>query len=276
MFVKLFVGDKEQEFKSMYFSGGEPHVELSAEAMKALHDVDKPVLIDARVGSMHDFGTMLALTNAVQQYRDDVSLLIPYFPGARQDRQQEGFAFTAKMYADIINAQKYETVYILDPHSQVTVGLLDRPEVIPTTEIVKQFMEGKDIVGLICPDAGARDRTNKLARELGMDHVVYASKQRDSKTGALTGFKLDPLPVHGQYLVVDDICDGGGTFLGLAKEYYNDPKASSLHLWVTHGIFSKGMKELSTLYSTIGCTDSFPSHGMDGTIELFKLKGVPQ
>lgn len=57
-------------------------------------------------------------------------------------------------------------------------------------------------------------------------------------------------------LVMDDICDGGATFISLAKEIkahelYNDQE---LWLYVTHGIFSKGKQTLLDAgYSKIIC-----------------------
>ena len=48
--------------------------------------------------------------------------------------------------------------------------------------------------------------------------------------------------------------------MGLAAEYQKDPKGTgSLLLWVTHGIFSKGLDAMSKYFTRIGCSDSFPS-----------------
>lgn len=44
-------------------------------------------------------------------------------------------------------------------------------------------------------------------------------------------------------LIVDDICDGGATFMLLTKDLYKRG-AKSINLFVTHGIFSKGLKPL--------------------------------
>ena len=243
-------------FKGFYFSGGEPHVEL--EKPGTLYQAK--VLLDARVGSMNDMGMLLALTDAIRRCRPErISLFLPYFPGARQDRVERGYALTAKVYAELVNAQDYETVYVLDPHSPVSPILIDRCVVLPHAPLVKQFAP-EDLVGLICPDAGAERRTLDLAKELRCETVVFARKKRDPRTGSLSGFSLEPLPREGSYLLADDLCDGGGTFVGLAEKFREDPKGTgSLHLWTTHGIFSKGLDVLSKHFTTIGCSDSFPS-----------------
>lgn len=246
------------EYKGFYFSGGEPHVEIpNPDAFRGAQ-----VLLNARVGSMNDLGMLLALTDAVKRCRASrVDLILPYFPGARQDREEKGFALTAKVYADIINSQGYGAVFILDPHSAVTPALLNRCVVLPHTGLVAQFLEQHaPIDGLICPDAGAERRTLELAKFLNCNNVVFARKKRDPKTGNLSGFSLESLPVDGNYLIADDLCDGGGTFIGLAERFLEDPRGTGLlYLWTTHGIFSKGLETLSKYFSKIGSSDSFPS-----------------
>lgn len=90
--------------------------------------------------------------------------------------------------------------------------------------------------------------------------VLHAEKERDPKTGKLSGFLV---PERKEFksnsvLIVDDICDGGGTFLGLAPELYD----LDLYLYVTHGIFSKGLTDLSKSFKHIYTTDSF-NHGLN-------------
>jgi len=244
-------------FKGFFFSGGEPHVEIhNPEELLNLN-----ITLDARVGSPEDMMMLLAVTDAVRRCRPgSINLLLPYFPGARQDREEAGYALTSQIYANLINAQGYDRVFVLDPHSPVTPALLERVQILPHIELVRRFIEGEKLAGIICPDAGAERRTLDLARNIGCDNVVFARKKRDPRTGALSGFSLDALPVEGTYLVADDLCDGGGTFIGLAAEYQKDPKGTgSLLLWVTHGIFSKGLEGLSKCFTRIGCSDSFPS-----------------
>jgi ribose-phosphate pyrophosphokinase len=45
-------------------------------------------------------------------------------------------------------------------------------------------------------------------------------------------------------LIVDDICDGGGTFV-LAANYLHSLGAKNIALYTTHGIYSKGTDVLS-------------------------------
>ncbi len=73
---------------------------------------------------------------------------------------------------------------------------------------------------------------------------ISATKNRDSYTGRITNIKLNHTKVKDQkILIVDDICDGGGTFCMLADQLYKKG-AKEVNLFTTHGIFSKGLKPL--------------------------------
>lgn len=169
-----------------------------------------------------------------------------------------GESLSVKVYADSINAQHYNQVTIFDPHSEVTPALLDRVHVIQNYEFVKQCLAIiKEEVILISPDGGALKKIYKVSEFLGGVEVVECSKKRDVKTGALSGFRVYEEDLKGKHcVIVDDICDGGGTFLGLAKAL-KDKNAGKLSLVISHGIFSKGYEELTKSFDTIFTTNSF-------------------
>jgi len=77
-------------------------------------------------------------------------------------------------------------------------------------------------------------------------------KKRNLETGSLSGFVV-PQDLGGRpTLIIDDICDGGGTFMGIAQEVYALP----LGLYVTHGIFSRGFDKLKECFTRIYASDS--------------------
>lgn len=244
---------------ALVFPGGEPHVELPTMDVRG-----QSVVIDARIGCAADLLMALAMTDAARRAGAlALTLFAPYFPGARQDRCEpdSGNAITAKVYADIVNGQRYDRVIVVDPHSDVTPALLDRCEVLTAGDVLVSMVDLPHLDGIICPDAGAEKRATAAAKALGDLPVVCGRKRRDRATGQLAGFSLDPLPTSGHFLIVDDICDGGGTFVGLADEFYRDPAApsSTLSLYVTHGIFSRGLDVFSEHFARIYTTDSFPT-----------------
>lgn len=243
---------REVPFKLFYFPAGEPHVVLPDDLEGA------NLLIRAEIGGDGAaFMALLVLADAVLRTQlESLRLYLPYLPGARQDR---GAPLTARVYADAINAMDFDEVFILDPHSDVGPALLDRCRVLDAAELV-EFAVGKGrYAGLICPDAGAEKRVGAVAARTGLP-VFHGRKHRDYATGKLSGFSLEPLPA-GHYLVVDDICDGGGTFVGLA-EVLRAAGATGVDLFVTHGIFSKGivLAGIDHVYTTqsVGARGSAP------------------
>ncbi len=188
-------------------------------------------------------------------------LIIPYFPGARQDRLNltGDYLFTVKSIAKEINMRFFPGVTIVDPHSEVAPALIDRCRVVSTHNYIS-IPEGK-YRAIISPDAGAEKRAGKVAQKLGIP-LLHAWKTRNVTTGVITGFGFEPITYgDSKLLIVDDICDGGGTFTGLADAISDDRKQTGgprikLDLFVTHGMFTKGTEILTTRFGHVYCTDS--------------------
>jgi len=261
-------GNHIVDFELFTFNGGEPHVKLG-------HIFDEhDVVITSRVKSFNDIGNIAVVNDALQRKGgyEKKELVIPYFPGARQDRvANEGEALTVKVYADMINVMGFDKVTIFDPHSDVTPALLNNCNVVNNHALVKQAIH-KTRSGrctIISPDAGANKKANSLLHNIftyftpntnGTEDIVYCDKNRDIQTGELSGFKVYSEDLKGAAcIIVDDICDGGGTFIGLAEEL-KAKNAGDLYLVVSHGIFSKGFVELSQHFKAIYTTDSWCSN----------------
>ncbi|MCF6350419.1 MAG: ribose-phosphate diphosphokinase [Flavobacteriaceae bacterium] len=242
-------------FETFTFSGGEPH-------LKIIDDLStlREVTITQRATSFNDIGILLIAVNALRNMKiEKINLLLPYFPAARQDRlMAKGEALSVKVYAELINNLNLNSVTIFDPHSEVTSALLSNCIVIENYRFIKKVMNTLDKnTFLISPDSGALKKIYKVASHLQNYEVIECSKSRNVKTGKLSGFKVYTDDLQGKdCLIVDDICDGGGTFLGLAKEL-KSKNAGKLYLAVSHGIFSKGLEELSKEFEMIFTTNSF-------------------
>jgi ribose-phosphate pyrophosphokinase len=261
-----FQNENEIVFESFTFHGGEPHIKIKAD-----FDISLPVMITHRINSFNDLGLLCIAVDALRRMGvKTISAFIPYFPAARQDRVMVmGEALSVKVYADIINYLNLEKVYIFDPHSEVTPALLNNVSVISNHDFIKQvIVQIGTNLKLISPDGGALKKIYKVSEYLGGIEVVEASKSRDVKTGKLTGFKVYHDDLEGSdCLIVDDICDGGGTFIGLAEEL-KKKNAGKLYLTVSHGIFSKGFDELGKYFDRIFTTDSFKDIDNEAVVQI--------
>ena len=245
-------------FESMYFPAGEAHVKVANE-----NDGKGELTEVARVygADGNDLFTLAMWADAARRRGSKTVLHMPYLPGARADHL-DFVPFGAEVYARFINGLRVNQVVTFDPHSGIMPAMLNNVIVLESTRLVRKHIVGhadrggpQRYDGIIAPDKGAVDRAAKVA---GACHLpLYrAEKHRDQSTGKLSGFTCEPLPKEGRFLVVDDICDGGGTFAGLAKAI--DFPGQRLGLYVSHGVFSGRAKEnLLPWYGDIWTTDSF-------------------
>jgi ribose-phosphate pyrophosphokinase len=247
------------------FPGGERHVRLPADQLAAA--VDTGWTIEARVYTPADIMDLLLATDALRRVipvGSTLRLVMPYVPYARQDRVAlDGEPLSAAVFCTLINAMHFDAVEVWDPHSDVTPALLQNVRIRPTKDLMRTTFTEKGMEHLlancafVAPDAGARKRVAALAKTFGTD-AVFADKKRDPVTGKLSGAQvLGDLPAR-PLLVVDDICDGGGTFLELAR-VLREKTDQPLYLYVTHGLFTKGLDALKDCYDGVfsaNCRDT--------------------
>uniref|UniRef100_UPI004049ED96 ribose-phosphate diphosphokinase n=1 Tax=Flavobacterium sp. TaxID=239 RepID=UPI004049ED96 len=256
---------EEIQFENFTFSGGEPHIKINPH-----FDYSKNITITHRLNSFNDLGLLCLAVDALQRMGCKLeNLIIPYFPSARQDRAMiKGEPLSVKVYADIINNLNFQKVMVFDAHSEVTPAVLNHCEVITNHKFIEKVVNeigGEQI--LISPDGGALKKIYKVSEYLGGVAVVECSKSRDVKSGKLTGFKVYVDDLEGKdCLIVDDICDGGGTFIGLANEL-KSKNAGKLYLAVSHGIFSKGFENLK-VFEKIFTTNSFKNLENDCLVQI--------
>jgi len=241
---------QEHGIETMFFPGGEPHVKVPV--------FNEDVMFVGKLRAWDDVGFAALLLDAICERQSNVVVsFIPYFPGARQDRSDGRAALTLDVMLRLLAESDCHTV-VFDPHSS---ELADDPRVSGV------FMPSdlrlpirNDVVGIIAPDHGALERAVDFANTFYPSAaVIECSKTRDSQTGRLSNYHMPALPKAGRYIIVDDICDGGGTFNLLADAFGRDEIADQcrLEMFVSHGIFSRGLPAISSRIEHITTTDSF-------------------
>lgn len=245
------------------FPAGESHIKID----ESFNPDDYEYLIaDLRwgTGSDHELFQLALWADAMHEIGGTIPkfLFLPYLPAARADR---GKPLGIKIYAQFLKNLGFNRTFVLDPHSKESASRVARMEEVPFEVLVKNHLAhphgdrlnvDHEFTGVIAPDKGARDRAHRAASVLHVD-TFTAGKTRDFETGQLTGFHMeDELPEEGHFLIVDDICDGGGTFIGLAESIKKTNPNVKLSLWVNHGIFSKGVDSLLRVFQNVYTTDS--------------------
>lgn len=252
--MTIRIGQKQygQSVSTMVFNGGEVNVQVPVELL----DFSKPMTIIALLKTSDDVMAMLLTVNALRAHDPEVVLhaRLPYIPYGRQDRVcNVGEAFSVQVMAQLINSCTFNTVTTDDPHSEVTTALINNVIVRDQTEIFKTALpmvrgalglNGGNVT-LVSPDAGSNKKMGSICKEFGFTNFIRADKTRDMATGNILETVVYTDDLYGQVcVIVDDLCDGGRTFIELAK-ILKARGAAKVALAVTHGIFSKGKSPLN-------------------------------
>lgn len=229
------------------FKGGEENVKIDLRyAPKGSIGF---VEITAKIKSSSDLMALAMLVDACSRLENlsadaKFKLNLPYIPYARQDRiMQPGEALSIKVFARFVNSLGFNEVIVDDPHSDVSAALLDNVKIRGQDVLISENHEvvsGADArhVTIVAPDAGARKKAQKVADRLRLP-LVEAGKARDVRTNEITGTAVFGDVDGRECVIVDDICDGGRTFIALAQAL-KENGAKRVILYVTHGIFSFG------------------------------------
>lgn len=214
---------------------------------------------------------------------ETIEINLGYVPAARADRTYDERPAGVNVYASLIDFPN-ATYRIADPHSSACVNAFKNAKIveIDIAEIIAELVQLENLAdraydGLIAPDKGAKHRVEEVNGHLENKlPIYYANKVRDFSSGRIQNYDISTIPgdSNKRYLVVDDICDGGGTFRLLAQQIRERTNNNvSLDLWVTHGIFSGKAPELSKDYENIMTTSTVsPRNEVDAlstTVHIF-------
>jgi ribose-phosphate pyrophosphokinase len=234
------------------------------------------IKIYSRIRSFRDIELIIGANQALRQLgANSVSLYVPYFLGSRSDRKfkEGGSNYLKSVIAPIINSQNFDCVLTLDPHSDVLEAVLNNYEKIDNRLLVKSALtaidnknDAQDRIILVSPDGGALKKIYDVAEHFKIPNVITATKHRDITTGKIThtevplsdNIKANRMHYHGcKFVIIDDICDGGRTFIELAKAILDKVPDAKIYLIVTHGLFTSGFGELNEHFEKIFTTNSY-------------------
>lgn len=228
------------------------------------------VSITSRLNSFRDLEVIIAANQALREfsYVENVKLNVPYFLGARSDRKFEAGTsnYLKTVICPIINSQNFSRVTVLDPHSDVLEACLNNYHKHDNHRLVKDALSkidnrdgAQDRICLVSPDAGAYKKIFDVAKKFNIENIITATKVRDIRSGNIIRTEIPTLNQHDdlKYVIIDDICDGGRTFIELAKAIKGSRPTAKVYLVVTHGIFSAGFEQLNQYFEGIYTTNSY-------------------
>lgn len=234
-------------YKVIRFPDGEVHLQLDELNRK------EEVGIVMRIRNAEDLFLLMQLSDILHRQEVSIKYLhIPYLMSMRCDRVFSfDRPFTLKIVTDVINGVGAKRVSIYEPHSNRSVKLTYAEEIQISREMGFAY---KGISTMCFPDKGAQERYNLFN---GGNNLV-CEKVRDVDTGELKEFKVVNPEVFngGEITVLDDLCDGGGTFIGLAPKL-RELNPLKLRLVVTHAVQLNGIRRVAEVYDEVVITNTY-------------------
>ena len=234
-------------YKVIRFPDGEVHLQIDELNRK------EAVKVIMRIRNAEDLFLLMQLSDILHRNEVEVKELhIPYLMSMRCDRVFSfDRPFTLKIVGDVVKNVKARYVRIYEPHS---FRALDA-SYGGVVEVIRDYFLDDGCFDHICfPDKGAQDRYGAYAQP----NALLCEKVRDVATGELKAFKVVNPEVFngGEITVLDDLCDGGGTFVGLAPKL-RELNPTKLRLVVAHAVQLAGIKRVASVYDEVVITNTY-------------------
>ncbi len=235
------------KYDIIQFPDGEPHIVL-----KSINRKDD-VTVVCRIANPTDLFILMQVGDILNRQGILFGLDIVYLMSMRMDRViSYDESYSLSVVSQVINDMFPQAVHVLEPHSHKVQDLVDK-----YWGDIKTPMPEFEGYLYVLPDKGAKERY-----AFPPHLTVYCSKVRDTSTGKLSGFKIENSEIiesnpDKPLVVIDDLCDGGGTFAGIAKELRKVAPDRKLCIYVTHMVNPKGIVTLSENYDEVYFTNSY-------------------
>lgn len=184
---------------------------------------------------------LVALDACKRASADQITVVMPYFGYARQDRKARARQpITAKLVADLIQVAGASRVITLDLHAPQIQGFFNIPtDDLTAVSMIGQYFRNKkfenDLV-VVSPDHGGATRARRLADTLPNSTIAIIDKRRTQPNVAEALNLIGD--VEGKTaIIIDDIIDTGGSLLGGVDMLYAKG-AKEVYCACSHGVLS--------------------------------------
>ncbi len=188
---------------------------------------------------------MFLLQDAVSRLgAKSITLVIPYFGYARQDRVfKNGEPESAKIMAQHLD-MKCDRVITIDIHKEAVLDYFTCPHTdIKAAQAIADYFSTRGIDMVLSPDIGAAGRAKDVGTRMG---VPYDHLEKTRLSGTEVRIAPATMDVKGKnVLIVDDMISTGGTIIA-ASAALREAGATSVSVACTHGVFVNNALERLT------------------------------
>lgn len=234
------------------FPDGEVQISLGDFSLK-----EDYINVKCRITNAEELFIVCQVCDILDRHEVCYILEIYYLMSMRMDRIMSfKRPFTLKVVMDILWHYNMSGIRVLEPHSEVYARLNPRAEELFIS--TKGLPDNLEDYQIVYPDKGASERYSfHYTANLP---IIQCSKERDLATGKITSIKIDnPQDIKDKpLLIIDDLCDGGGTFCGIAKAFEKvGVSKDRLNISVTHMVNAEGIINLSKNFNHVWFTNSY-------------------
>lgn len=229
--LAMILGCRYIQAATTRFPDGECYTRIDSDS---LHD---DVVIVQNTYPDENIIEMFLLQDAVKRMgAKKVTLVIPYFGYARQDRIfKPGEPESAKVMAKRLDMM-CDRVVTIDIHKEAVLKHFKaKSKDLKASKAIADYFRDKGIDIVLSPDIGAADRAKDVGTQMGVpyDHL---EKTRLSGTDVrIAPARMDCM--NKNVLIVDDIIATGGTIIA-ATQQLKEAGAKSVTVACTHGVFA--------------------------------------
>jgi ribose-phosphate pyrophosphokinase len=202
-----------------------------------------------------------------------VTAVIPYYGYARSDKKDRPrVPISAKLVANLITVAGADRLLTMDLHASQIQGFFDIPvdHLYAAPVMIGHYQEHLlSNLTVVAPDTGGAERARAYAKRLDAELALCDKRREKANVAEVMNVVGD---VRGRScLVVDDMCDTGGSLTKVARAL-KEAGAARIHACFTHAVLSgRAVEQLDeSEIEEIIITNTIPLH--DHASELKKIK----
>jgi ribose-phosphate pyrophosphokinase len=266
-------GDKLGLITRQKFSDGEMFVSFD----ESVRGMDLFLIQSTFPPADNLFELMIMIDAAKRASANYVTIVVPYFGYARQDRKDKPrVAITAKLVANVLSAAGADRLMTCDLHAGQIQGFFDIPvDHLDGSALFIPYIKSLNLENLIIasPDVGGLTRARAFAKLLQCDLVVIDKHRK--KANEVASMQLIGNVEDANVVLIDDLIDTGGTITraaGLLKE----KGAKTVRAICTHPILSGNAFENieNSVLEEMVVSDSIPLKRMSHKIKVISVANL--
>ena len=166
-----------------------------------------------------------------------ISVVIPYFPYARQDRMARGReAISARVVANMLESQGARRVVFVDIHNRAIQGFFNIPvDPLSAVPILADYFRKPEFenAAIVSPDVGRASMAGIYAELLNLPLVVMHKRRTGFSSAETTHVVGD---IEGRRPIIIDDVMAGGSVLKQVDALYDNGATGNACFSVTHGV----------------------------------------